>query len=83
MSEPTDRDREIRVGQIWREVDPRFVRFARVVDFHTAGRRAIQIRTVSKIGEDWVPTPHSRPSWCNRERFNGKRGGYKLYEDAL
>ena len=73
----------IKEGQIWREVDPRFYRFARVVHVLEEGRRSIAIRTVLETGaHHWEYSGSSRLSWVNRERFNGKRGGYELVEDV-
>ena len=78
----------IRVGQIWREVDPRAVRHVRVLKIGE-GRRSVLIRTVYRSGDgsrlspwQWDFTRGSRTSWCDRERFNGKRGGYALFEEA-
>lgn len=79
---------QIKPGQIWREVDHRFSRMARVLSVGK-GRRSIQIRTVNSAGDGsaadphrWEFARHSRPTWCDRERFNGKRGGYELFEDV-
>jgi hypothetical protein len=70
-------------GQIWREVDPRFTRYAKVIDFarFKSGDR-IQLRSVSKSPAGWETVPHSRPTWCDLKRFNGRRGGYELHEDV-
>ncbi len=70
----------VKLHQVWREVDPRFTRFARIIG--TGQRGAIQIRTVIKAGDDWIFPPHSRPTFCSAKRFNGKRGGYELHQDA-
>jgi len=79
---------ELKVGQIWQDVDPRAIRYARIYAIGT-GRRSIAIRTVYKAGRgdikspiEWKVKPHSRMTYCDRERFNGKRGGYKLHEDV-
>lgn len=77
----SDKETPVKLHQVWREVDPRFHRLARILSVGK-GRRSVQIRTVIKAGDDWVFTPHSRPTWCDPERFNGKRGGYELHEDA-
>lgn len=71
---------EIRVGQVWKEVDPRFERFVLVTDVQP-GRRGIQVQTVTfHENEGWVFAPRSRKAWCDKERFNGKRSGYELYD---
>jgi hypothetical protein len=79
---------QIKVGQIWREVDPRFDRYVRVLEV-TDAQRGIMVRTVYRTGTGAPTSPHewlfanrSRASWCDRERFNGKRGGYELAEDV-
>lgn len=74
---------EVKVGQIWREVDP-----LRLFDRHIQiehilpGRAGIVSRTVLKYENLWVPAPRSRSSYGGKERFNGKRGGYELVEDV-
>jgi hypothetical protein len=68
------------VGQIWREVDPRFERFAKV--FGTSPNGAlVYIQTVYKheTGAWWL-SPRSRTTAVKIERFNGKRGGYEFVE---
>lgn len=68
-----------KIGDIWREVDPRFTRHVRVFDVQQ-GRRGIAVRTCVKTEGNWRPAPRSRLSWCDRERFNGKRCGYAFVE---
>lgn len=73
-------DYEIRKGQIWKEVDPRFERRVIITDV-VEGRRGIQVQgVVPDFNYGWKPAPRSRKAWCDRERFNGKRGGYELFE---
>jgi hypothetical protein len=63
---------EIKLGQIWREVDPRFVRFVEVIGKDSQGfdcSGAVMIRTCGSL---------RKGSWCRLSRFNGKRGGYEL-----
>jgi hypothetical protein len=70
-----------RKGQIWREVDPRFVRYIKILSV-TEGRRGVGIRTVDKDVEgNWSFVSGSRSTYADHERFNGKRGGYELIED--
>lgn len=73
---------KVREGQIWKEVDPRFERYVRIVTVLPSGRRSIGIQTCAENGKGgWAPAPRSRHSWCDRERFNGKRGGYALHRE--
>lgn len=67
---------ELAVGQIWKEVDPRFERSIRIEKISAGTRRSIQIRTVEKRDGEWREAPRSRISYCDRNRFNEKRGGY-------
>ena len=68
------------VGQIWREVDPRFVRRIKILSVRP-GRRGVEIRTVYRdtVG-NWIFTSGSRVSYADHERFSGKRGGYEFVE---
>ena len=68
---------DLAVGQIWREVDPRFERHVRIESIG-AGRRSVGIRTVVRHDGRWIEGPRSRASWCDGERFNGKRGNYEF-----
>lgn len=78
----TDTVRTPQVGEIWREVDPRFERFARVQSDGIAGRRGVAIRTVVYRDGRWIDAPTSRSSYADLSRFNGKRGGYEFHEAA-
>jgi len=73
MTETTD-DRPIKIGQLWREVDPRFPNMP-----------LIEVRGFSDDGRVIIGSPnnngHSRKA--QSKRFNGKRSGYKLVEDVL
>lgn len=66
---------EVHVGQLWKEVDPRFERIVEVVEVTDAMMRGIKIKTVSVNGQ-----PRKSQTWVSRERFNGKRGGYELVD---
>lgn len=61
---------EIKSGQIWEEVDPRY----------TPLRRIEVLEVVSVTGPKGIRIKsHSgRTVWASAERFNGKRGGYRL-----
>jgi hypothetical protein len=70
-----------REGQIWREVDPRFVRHIRIESVFSEWGRGVAVRTVVYAMGQWRATARTRLSFCDHERFNGKRGGYELIED--
>ena len=58
---------EIEVGQRWEEVDPRFERVIEITMILHGGY--VRLKTVGSSG---------RETQANINRFNGKRGGYKL-----
>ncbi len=61
--------KEITVGQIWEEVDPRLIRKVRVVEVASLeGPKGILIENVES----------GRKNWASSSRFNGKRGGYRF-----
>ncbi len=74
----------IRVGQIWQEVDPRHPRHVRVIRIDEQSAR---IMTVVMLGDGSKERPHewrlikTSSTRALLTRFNGKRGGYVLYED--
>ena len=70
---------EPKCGQIWKECDPRFVRFVRIEKV-VPGRRGISIRAVAYAEGAWIDTPKSRLSYADPSRFNGKRGGYQIHQ---
>lgn len=55
---------EVKVGQTWREVDPRFQRMVKVVGFCASGKVIIETG--------------GKKTKAKRDRFSGKRGGYEL-----
>lgn len=63
----------IREGQIWQEVDPRFPNLVhkKVLGFDPDGK--VLLRPVEMF---------SRTTRAKPERFNGKRGGYRLVSDV-
>ena len=67
---------DVKVGQIWREVDPRFNRYVQVIEIANQSIRSIKIATI-----DLATNALGRKNWASRERFNGKRGGYELHRD--
>jgi hypothetical protein len=74
---------DIKVGQIWKDCDPRRERFVLVVDTnHPLGK--IGIRTVVKWPSGtWRESNTSRLSYTKRHRFVrvSASGGYVLHED--
>lgn len=66
---------QIRVGQIWVEMDPRDERYVVILD---AWHGWARVRRVNADGTDW---PKSRALNAKAERFNGNRGGYAIHKD--
>jgi hypothetical protein len=65
---------EIKIGQQWKEVDPRFERVVEVVEIAPTGVRPVKIKTVGSSNANAI----GRTTWADAGRFNGKRGGYAL-----
>ncbi|QCJ72229.1 hypothetical protein C9446_20730 (plasmid) [Providencia heimbachae] len=64
---------EIKPGQIWEEVDPRYTPLRQIEVLEVVsvtGPKGIRIRS-----------PSGRVVWASAERFSGKRGGYRLAAD--
>ncbi len=60
---------EIKIGQVWEEVDPRFTRQVVIMEVTSLTQpKGIQIMNAQT----------NRKSWASASRFNGKRGGYRL-----
>lgn len=79
--------KKIEVGQIWKEVDPRYERYVIIVSAVLDPTRKsktpfISIRTVVPVGSGWGIAPRSRVTHVAPARFNGKRGGYSFVKDA-
>ncbi|RQR16171.1 hypothetical protein DF026_09885 [Burkholderia stagnalis] len=68
---------ELKVGQIWREVDPRFNRHVEVMEIHKG-----EIKSVLICNIDPMTNQRGRKTWASKGRFNGKRGGYELWRRA-
>ncbi len=66
---------EIKVGQIWQDADPRFVRKVMVVKVLPD---SIWVQGIGIAGNGKALPIRA----AKRARFNGKRGGYMLVEDA-
>jgi hypothetical protein len=69
--------KEIKVGQIWRKVDPRFNRYVQILTVVDSAVKSICVATI-----DLETNALGRKNWASRERFNGKRGGYELHKDS-
>lgn len=67
------------VGQIWKEVDPRFEDEPRFIRVERTSSHAIHFRTVIHKEGMWIDAPRCRASSGQRKRFNGKRGGYEFH----
>lgn len=65
-------ENEIKIGQKWQEVDPRFIRKLVVVGFCEKTGKVV-LKTTGLNGRKTKAMP---------ERFNGKRGGYKLVTES-
>ena len=64
---------EIKVGQRWRELDPRANRVVKIVGIYPQmSRRPIAVRS----------TTTGRLAYNDTGRFTGKRGGYKLESEV-
>lgn len=63
------------IGDVWKEVDPRFERYVRVVAVNTDW---VRLRKCAEQG--WFDG--SRVSTAAITRFHGLRGGYKLHRAA-
>lgn len=77
---------KVKAGQIWREVDPRAVRYIRVTRIGGLDNHRVRFESVIQRGSGtkpsvsfyWDRKPKTRESEAAIERFNGKRGGYEL-----
>ncbi|MCA8250518.1 hypothetical protein LGN12_25500 [Burkholderia multivorans] len=65
---------ELEIGQIWREVDPRFNRYVEVLEIHNG-----EIKSVLICNVDPMTNQRGRKTWASKGRFNGKRSGYELW----
>ena len=62
---------EIKVGQEWEEVDPRYSRRVKVLEVREGEVKSVRVANST-----------GRSTWASKARFNGKRGGYKLVRDV-
>lgn len=68
---------DVKVGQIWKEVDPRFERYIEVIYIDDVTQK---VEIVSPAGSGGQAG--RRTTKASIKRFNGKRGGYVLHKDA-
>ena len=68
------------VGDIWREVDPRFMRYVRIMRTPDPDDLRVSIKSVVKPGDEWIDGKLASVQSAKRERFHGRRGGYELHE---
>lgn len=67
-----------RVGDIWKEVDPRFNRHVLVIADHGGGDGKVQIQGCYRVPETIGWKAYGMRRWASVKRFNGRRGGYAL-----
>lgn len=67
----------VKVGQVWKEVDPRFERYVEVIGVDEQEQKAT-IMLAARSGDH----AGSRATKAGLKRFNGKRGGYALHKDV-
>jgi hypothetical protein len=81
-------DQAIALGSVWKEIDPRFTRFVKVLAIGVGSAPlacgAAPIRTgfitlCAVTHDTHEPITGRRLTYAQPERFNGKRGGYALH----
>jgi len=73
---------EAKVGQIWREIDPRFERHVRIEAIDPRGNGWALIQTVIFDGTIWKQKRRTGQREVLLSRFNGKRGNYAFHMEA-
>lgn len=63
---------ELKIGQVWQEIDSRASIRPKVMIVGLDGER-VQLQNSALNG---------RLTWAKRARFNGKHGGYRLIKDV-
>lgn len=69
---------EVKVGQIWVEMDPRDERYVVVEKVYDGLPAFAKVR---RVGADGSPWPKSRSLDAQIGRFDGRRGGYAIHKD--
>lgn len=77
-----DKPLPLKVGQIWREMDARGARYVRVLEIHPSAVPApmVTVETVYNADGKWFRAHGTRQNAARVDRFNGKPGGYSLFE---
>jgi hypothetical protein len=78
-------DRQAAPGEIWRELEPRYIRYVEVLDEDDAGERnKIVTRYFTEAdGEKPELATSSKATYAKKDRFNGKRKGYEFVAASL
>lgn len=78
-------DRQAAPGEIWRELEPRYIRYVEVLDEDDAGERnKIITRYFTEAdGEKPELATSSKATYAKKDRFNGKRKGYEFIAASL
>jgi hypothetical protein len=78
-------DRQAAPGEIWRELEPRYIRYVEVLGEDDAGERnKIVTRYFTEAdGEKPELTTVAKATYAKKDRFNGKRKGYEFVAASL
>lgn len=68
---------DVRIGDVWREIDPRLARYVRIIKLR--GDWVVIQTCLSDGGESLQRYALGRTNDAKLSRFNGKRGGYALH----
>ena len=73
------------VGEIWRELEPRYSRFVEILGQDDTGERNKIITRYFTEQDGALPeaAPAAKATYAKRERFNGKRRGYEFVAKSL
>lgn len=70
------------VGDIWREVDPRFSRHVLIIADHGGPPDTVQIQACYRKPETIGWQVYGPRRWASLKRFTGRRGGYAFCHGA-
>lgn len=78
-------DRQAAPGEIWRELEPRYIRYVEVLGEDDSGERnKIVTRYFTEAdGEQPELTAAAKATYAKKDRFNGKRKGYEFVAASL
>lgn len=73
------------IGEIWRELEPRYSRFVEILGQDDTGERNKIITRYFTEQDGALPeaAPAAKATYAKRERFNGKRRGYEFVAKSL